>query len=132
MASGKKSSRPTLESPSLLFWVLAADATLVAVAYLALQLEGPKLLFLHGGLFSALAFGLFGLDKQLARSAKRRVSETNLLATSALGGALGALVAMTLFRHKTQHAVFKVGVPVFLFVHVVILALAFTDSGPQA
>ena len=59
-------------------------------------------LFLFGGL-SLLAFFLYGADKQKARKGLWRISEKTLLLTSFLGGALGGLLAMQLFRHKTRH-----------------------------
>lgn len=59
-------------------------------------------LLLFGGL-SLLAFILYGVDKYKARKGLWRISEKALLLTSFLGGALGGLLAMQLFRHKTRH-----------------------------
>ncbi|MBO5326703.1 MAG: DUF1294 domain-containing protein [Clostridia bacterium] len=59
-------------------------------------------LLLFGGL-SLLAFILYGADKQKARKGLWRISEKTLLLTSFLGGALGGLLAMQLFHHKTRH-----------------------------
>jgi uncharacterized membrane protein YsdA (DUF1294 family) len=44
-----------------------------------------------------------------------------MLSLCALGGSLGGLLGMKLFRHKTLHLRFSVGIPVMLAVHVVIL-----------
>jgi uncharacterized membrane protein YsdA (DUF1294 family) len=51
---------------------------------------------------SLLAFVLYGTDKHKARKGLWRISEKTLLLTSFLGGALGGLLAMQLFRHKTR------------------------------
>ena len=59
-------------------------------------------LLLFGGL-SLLAFILYGADKQKPSNGRWRISEKALLLTSFLGGALGGLLAMQLFRHKTRH-----------------------------
>jgi uncharacterized membrane protein YsdA (DUF1294 family) len=51
------------------------------------------------------AFLLYGFDKlQAIRSSKkiRRVSELRLLISSFIGGSIGALVSMLLFRHKIK------------------------------
>ena len=55
------------------------------------------------GLMSLLAFVLYVVDKQRAKRKKWRIRESVLLSISLLGGAVGALLAMQLFRHKTKH-----------------------------
>jgi uncharacterized membrane protein YsdA (DUF1294 family) len=53
-------------------------------------------------------FALFGWDKWRAnKTGASRVSELHLLVASALGGWMGGLVAMLLFRHKTAKISFK-------------------------
>jgi len=54
---------------------------------------------------SILSFIIYGYDKALAiRSAKNisRVSENKLLLTSFIGGTIGSLLAMFIFRHKIK------------------------------
>ena len=65
-------------------------------------------------LMSAVTFFLMGWDKHLARSRRRRIPERVLLGWAAAGGALGGILAMQLFRHKTLHRHFSVGMPVML------------------
>lgn len=48
-------------------------------------------------------FALFVGDKLAAKMRWRRVPERRLVLACALGGGLGAFVAMALVRHKTQH-----------------------------
>lgn len=62
-------------------------------------------------LMSLLAFLLMGMDKLLAKWGMRRISEKTLLGTAIAGGAAGSWLAMNLFRHKTQHRAFSVGLP---------------------
>ena len=51
---------------------------------------------------SILAFVFFMFDKDSAKRGARRTREDTLLLLVALGGALGAGLAMLLFRHKTS------------------------------
>ena len=46
------------------------------------------------------------------------VPELTLLGIAAIGGSIGALVAMKLFHHKTLHLKFKYGVPLILALQV--------------
>ncbi len=66
--------------------------------------------------WNLLVFFLYGLDKQKARRGQWRISERMLMGSAILMGGLGALYGMKLFRHKTKHMKFRVGVPLaFLF-----------------
>ena len=52
---------------------------------------------------NVLAFLLYGIDKAKAKRGAWRIAEKVLLGIGILGGALGALAGMKLFRHKTRH-----------------------------
>ena len=64
------------------------------------------------------AFLLYGIDKAKAKKGAWRIPEATLLLAAALGGSLGALLGMELFRHKTKHLKFRVLVPLCLIVHI--------------
>ncbi len=64
------------------------------------------------------AFALYGVDKLKARKGAWRIPEATLLLAAFLGGSLGALLGMELFRHKTRHVKFRVLVPLFLVLHI--------------
>lgn len=70
-----------------------------------------------------VTFVTFWIDKNLAKNNKSRVSESTLVLMSALGGAAGGLAAMYLFRHKTRHAKFFLGLPAMLLIHMIIAFL---------
>lgn len=74
-------------------------------------------------LINAAAFLLMLIDKQKARRGRWRISEAALLWSAALGGSIGALAGMYLFRHKTKHKKFTLGVPAILTAQIVIAAL---------
>lgn len=65
----------------------------------------------------------FWIDKNLAQNNKFRIQESSLVLLSALGGAAGGLAAMYLFRHKTKHAKFFLGLPALLLIHIIIAFL---------
>ena len=67
------------------------------------------------------------VDKWKAKKNRWRVRESTLLIIAALGGSIGSLAGMYLFRHKTQHLKFTLGVPLILaaqcLIAVVLMAL---------
>lgn len=69
-------------------------------------------------LMNAAGFVLMLSDKQKARKKKWRIPESTLLTIAAVGGSLGIYAGMYVFRHKTRHIKFSVGIPVFLSIHI--------------
>lgn len=72
---------------------------------------------------NALSLLLMQRDKQQAREKKWRIPEAVLLFFPLMGGSLGAVMGMMLFRHKTKHPLFSIGLPVILFIQIGILLL---------
>lgn len=71
----------------------------------------PFLLIAVFVLMSIILFLVMGRDKALSKTRKRRVPEATLFLLALLGGALGGVLGMQIFRHKTQHMSFVVGFP---------------------
>lgn len=69
--------------------------------------------------FNILAFALYGIDKEKAKRGAWRVSEKVLLGVGICGGALGALLGMRFFHHKTHHWYFAVINTTALILHTV-------------
>lgn len=65
-------------------------------------------------IINALALVLMQRDKNQAIKHRRRIPEKVLIGTAFIGGSLGILSGMFLFRHKTRHLLFWV-VPSILF-----------------
>lgn len=63
---------------------------------------------------NAAGFAAFGLDKHKAIRNKWRIRESSLMLFALLGGSPGCLAGMYLFRHKTRHRLFTVGIPLIL------------------
>lgn len=53
-------------------------------------------------LINIICFIVYGIDKFLAKKNCFRISERCLFLFSLFGGALGAIIGMLLFRHKTK------------------------------
>ena len=79
-------------------------------------------------LINALGFALMLADKRKAQKKQWRIPESTLITAALLGGSLGTITAMRLFRHKTRHPKFSLGLPV-IFAIQVILAVIFVSSG---
>lgn len=68
-----------------------------------------------------LTFSLYGADKWKAKKGSWRISESTLLLLAFLGGSIGALLAMKVFRHKTRHKNFTIAVPAICILHISLL-----------
>lgn len=77
---------------------------------------------------NALGLLLMLADKQKARKKRWRIPEATLMGVAAIGGSAGVFLGMYLFRHKTRHPKFTVGVPLLLILHGVLLFLILRRS----
>ena len=65
-----------------------------------------------------VAFILMGVDKRRAKKEMWRISEGTLFLFPVLGGSLGGILGMKLFRHKTKHWYFRFGFPALLLIQL--------------
>ena len=59
------------------------------------------------------------IDKRKAIKNKWRIPEKTLFFIAILGGSIGSIAGMHLFRHKTKHWYFKYGMPAILIIQVI-------------
>ena len=78
-----------------------------------------KLLEIYLVCVNLLGLVLMFSDKQRAIRRHWRIPERVLFLTAILGGSLGSLLGMWLFRHKTKHWYFVLGMPLILIVQSV-------------
>ncbi len=64
---------------------------------------------------------VMGMDKHKAKAHQWRIPEKTLFLISMIGGSVGTLAGMYLFRHKTKHWYFVIGMPLILVVHIGLL-----------
>lgn len=78
-----------------------------------------KLLLIYLLIINAAGFLLMLVDKLKAKRNRWRIPERNLMLTAFLGGSVGCLLGMYLFRHKTLHPKFTMGIPLILALQIV-------------
>ena len=77
-----------------------------------------KVLLIYLEAVNLLTLAIFGLDKYRAKVHRERIPEAALMGLAVIGGSVGALAGMWLFRHKIRKPKFKIGVPVIFFMEV--------------
>lgn len=81
------------------------------------------MLYFYAGyllVMNCVCFFMMGADKRFAKAHHRRIPERTLFGAALAGGALGAFIGMRLFRHKTKHLLFSVGLPLAVILHILI------------
>ncbi|MGH4122997.1 MAG: DUF1294 domain-containing protein [Clostridium sp.] len=76
-------------------------------------------------LYYILAINLYGIfvmysDKKKSQKKRWRTPESTLFIIAFAYGALGIFMGMQLFRHKTKHNKFVIGIPLILIVQLFI------------
>lgn len=73
-------------------------------------------------IINAVGLVLMLKDKRAAKKSAWRIPESVLLKTAFVGGCLGIYLGMMLFRHKTRHLKFRIGVPLILLAYCLLAA----------
>ena len=74
-------------------------------------------------IMNVAGFVLMLVDKKKSKKRHaRRIPETVLLCIAYLGGSIGVMAGMEIFRHKTKHKRFYLGIPLTLIGQVLIIA----------
>lgn len=68
-------------------------------------------------------FALMGFDKWKARKHAWRIPEATLFIVALIGGSVGSILGMQVFRHKTRHWYFVYGMPAILLLQLVLVFL---------
>ena len=85
-----------------------------------------KYLIIYLLIINAVGLVLMLTDKQKAIKKQWRIPESTFMSVSLFGGSLGCLIGMHVFRHKTRHIKFYLGLPIILAVQIVLLFLIAT------
>ena len=65
------------------------------------------------------------IDKKKAEKGRWTIKESTLLTLALLGGSIGEMLGMYVFRHKTKKPRFFIGVPVMLVLQIILLIMIF-------
>ena len=81
-----------------------------------------------------VTFLVYGIDKwrstsgrllptgrKKAKQGSWRISEATLLILAVIGGSIGALFGMKVWRHMTMHKKFKYGLPLILIIQIILI-----------
>ena len=77
-----------------------------------------------------VAFIVYGWDKLRAGTGLRRVPEKTLLVLALVGGSLGALAGMKLFRHKTRKNSFIIWIILICLLQLAVVGYMVTRGAP--
>ena len=86
------------------------------------------LLLLYLLIVNIVGFAIMGIDKRRAIKKAWRISEASLFLTAVIGGSIGCIAGMQVFRHKTKHCYFKYGMPAILVLQVAVVGIFFFIS----
>jgi len=70
-------------------------------------------------------FMSMGIDKAKAIHNKWRIPEKTLFIIAMIGGSIGSIMGMQMFRHKTKHNKFTIGMPAILFVQITLILIVY-------
>lgn len=70
-----------------------------------------------------IGFALMGFDKWKAKKHAWRMPEATLFIVALIGGSVGSILGMQVFRHKTRHWYFVYGMPAILILQLALVFL---------
>lgn len=74
---------------------------------------------------NVIGFVLMFVDKKRAQNNQWRIKEATLFLSAAIGGSIGSMLGMKVFRHKTKHWSFLIGMPAIFIVQVLLTVAYF-------
>ena len=77
-----------------------------------------QILLIYFLIINVIGFFLMGIDKLRAKKQVWRVPEKTLFLIAVIGGSVGTNIGMYVFRHKTKHWYFVIGMPLILIAQV--------------
>ena len=77
-------------------------------------------------LINLIGFAAMALDKRRAIRHKWRIPERTLFLIALLFGSIGVLTGMYVFRHKTKHLSFSIGIPAILVAQLLLLSFLYS------
>ena len=79
-----------------------------------------NLIVLYLIIINAIGLLLMLVDKRAAKKSAWRIPEARLMSIALSGGCFGIYAGMMLFRHKTKHPKFSIGVPLIIVFYILL------------
>lgn len=93
------------------------------------QIFSVKNIVIYLILINLITFLAMYIDKRKSKKGKRRIPEKTLFVLVGLGGGIGGILGMYLFRHKTKKTRFVIGFPaILIFEALVVIAILATNK----
>ncbi|MFW5631366.1 MAG: DUF1294 domain-containing protein [Acetivibrio ethanolgignens] len=83
------------------------------------------MLIIYFILINLAGFAVMSIDKRKAIHGQWRIPEKTLSGIALLGGSVGSILGMEVFRHKTKHLSFRAGMPAILILQLAAIYLIF-------
>ncbi|WP_029320573.1 DUF1294 domain-containing protein [Butyrivibrio sp. AE3004] len=80
-----------------------------------------ELILTYLGIINFISFLAMGSDKRKAKRNAFRTPESIFFILALMGGSIGSILGMYIFRHKTKHWYFVVGMPAILLAQIAIV-----------
>lgn len=68
-----------------------------------------------------IGFAIMYIDKQKAKKGSWRIKEMTIFVVTLLGGGIGTIAGMYMFRHKTKKLKFTIGLPTILIFEIILI-----------
>ena len=88
-----------------------------------------KIVIVYFIIINCVGITVMGVDKSRAVHHGWRIPEKILFLVSVMGGSVGTWLAMYLFRHKTRHWYFVVGMPLILLMQIAAVVFYYCHFG---
>ena len=95
------------------------------------QIFSVKNIVIYLILINLITFLAMYIDKRKAKKGKRRIPEKTLFVLVGLGGGIGGILGMYLFRHKTKKTRFVIGFPAILIFEALVVIEILKDKKRQ-
>lgn len=82
-----------------------------------------KYVILYVIIINLIAFLAMYIDKRKAKKGRWRIKESTLFTLVLLGGGIGGIAGMYVFRHKTQKMQFVIGFPAILSIEIMCIII---------
>lgn len=79
-------------------------------------------------IMNLFTFLIMGIDKKKAQKGSWRVPEKTLFTLVALGGGIGGITGMYVFRHKTKKTRFIIGFPLIIIAQILVVIVILSSK----